>query len=461
MNDLDTIVALSTPKGIGAIALIRLSGKKSFAIIDTYFSKKSLLTKPSHTIHYGTFEVQGKVIDDIVVSIFKSPHSYTGEDTIEISCHGSNYIINTIIKSCIDEGARIAQAGEFTQRAFLHGKLDLSQAEAVADLIAAESQAAHDIAIRQIRGGISNKLKSLRTALIEFTALIELELDFSEEDVEFADRGKLYSLLRHIKEELHSIAETFHMGNAIKNGIPVAIVGRPNAGKSTLLNALLQEERAIVSSIAGTTRDTIEETLNIDGYLFRFIDTAGIRMAKDEIEKIGIARSNEAMSKAEVIIYLFDLEMDISPDTIQQDFKEIMEKVGANKKVIIVGNKVDAISTEKLKNLKELFDNTFIAVSAKQQSGIETLKNTLVATIAEKNIGENNVVVTNQRHYEALNKAESAITAVIHSLQNNIPRDLIAQDIKVALRHIGEITGHIDIDKDILGTIFGRFCIGK
>lgn len=461
MNDLDTIVALSTPKGIGAIALIRLSGKKSFAIIDTYFSKKSLQSMASHTLHYGTFEVNGKIIDDVVVSLFKAPHSYTGEDTIEISCHGATYIINTIIKACIDKGARIAQPGEFTQRAYLHGKLDLSQAEAVADLIAAESQAAHDIAIRQMRGGISNKLKSLRTALIEFSALIELELDFSEEDVEFADRDGLLSLLGHIKEELHSMAATFYLGNAIKNGIPVAIVGKPNAGKSTLLNALLQEERAIVSNIAGTTRDTIEETLSIDGYLFRFIDTAGLRIAQDEIEKIGIARSNAAINKAEIIIYLFDLVMDITPDILEQDFKEITEKAEDGKKVIIVGNKTDAISTEKLLLLTESFSKSFIVLSAKQQSGIEELKRTLVATIADANSQENIVIVTNQRHYEALNKAETAITEVIKSLYDNVPGDLISQDIKVALRHIGEITGHIDIDKDILGTIFGRFCIGK
>ncbi len=451
----DTIVALSTPAGVGAIGVIRLSGAKSVEIVDELFKGKNLLKQSSHTIHLGSFIEKEQIIDEILVSLFLAPSSYTKENVVEISCHGSPYIQQRIIEALVNNGARAAKPGEFTQRAFLNGRFDLSQAEAVADVIASDSQASHNIAIQQMRGGISTKLKELRTALVDFTALIELELDFGEEDVEFADRTQLNELLEQIKAEISNLSNSFKFGNAIKNGIPVAIIGKPNAGKSTLLNALLQEDRAIVSEIAGTTRDTIEETLTIDGFLFRFIDTAGLREAKDAIEKIGIERSKDAIEKADIVVYLYDIST--------EDFSKVEEElkiIPPHKKVIILGNKQDL--SKKDLNDKTSFPENFISISAKEKIGIETLKTTLVNLVLKDKIdSQNAVIITNQRHYEALQKAQQAIDEVLEKLQQNISSDFISQDIKTALRYLGSITSDIDIDQDILATIFGKFCIGK
>ncbi len=454
-NNKDTIVAISTPNGVGAIGVIRLSGEDAVKIVNTIFSGKNILEQASHTIHLGKIIHKHEILDEVLVSLFLAPSSYTKENVVEISCHGSPYILQKIITALIDNGARPAKPGEFTQRAFLNGRFDLSQAEAVADIIASDSQAAHKIAMQQMRGGISSKLKELRTSLIDFAALIELELDFGEEDVEFADRKQLNILLHQIQLEIEVLLQSFQFGNAIKNGIPVAIIGKPNAGKSTLLNALLNEERAIVSAIAGTTRDTIEEILTIDGYLFRFIDTAGLREAKDEIEKIGIERSKETIDKADIVIYLFDIS--------SEDFAVVEEElkiIPKNKKVIILGNKQD-LDKSNLDVSEPVFSDNFIAISAKEKVGIDELKTALIKLLLKDKIDQNAVIITNQRHYEALQKSQNAIDEVIQKLQQNISSDFISQDIKTALRHLGQITGVIDIDKDILATIFGKFCIGK
>ncbi|HUM52293.1 MAG TPA: tRNA uridine-5-carboxymethylaminomethyl(34) synthesis GTPase MnmE [Chitinophagales bacterium] len=454
-NNKDTIVAISTPNGVGAIGVIRLSGEDAVKIVNTIFSGKNILEQASHTIHLGKIIHKHEILDEVLVSLFLAPSSYTKENVVEISCHGSPYILQKIITALIDNGARPAKPGEFTQRAFLNGRFDLSQAEAVADIIASDSQAAHKIAMQQMRGGISSKLKELRTSLIDFAALIELELDFGEEDVEFADRKQLNNLLHQIQLEIEVLLQSFQFGNAIKNGIPVAIIGKPNAGKSTLLNALLNEERAIVSAIAGTTRDTIEEILTIDGYLFRFIDTAGLREAKDEIEKIGIERSKETIDKADIVIYLFDIS--------SEDFAVVEEElkiIPKNKKVIILGNKQD-LNKSILDVSEPVFSDNFIAISAKEKVGIDELKTALIKLLLKDKIDQNAVIITNQRHYEALQKSQNAIDEVIQKLQQNISSDFISQDIKTALRHLGQITGVIDIDKDILATIFGKFCIGK
>lgn len=404
------------------------------------------------------------------MSLFLAPASYTKENVVEISCHGSPYIQQKIIECLIDNGARPAKPGEFTQRAFLNGRFDLSQAEAVADIIASDSAAAHKIAMQQMRGGISSKLKELRTSLVDFAALIELELDFGEEDVEFADRTQLNELLQQIQKEIETLIKSFQYGNAIKNGIPVAIIGKPNAGKSTLLNALLQEERAIVSSIAGTTRDTIEETLTIDGFLFRFIDTAGLRESKDEIEQIGIERSKSAIEKSEIVIYISDFnEMNVE-DVFVETVKLKLDK----KRTILIANKLDKYDTSHIKeggkgplpNYTAVLENFgfqhIIFASFKKNTGIDELKTALTDMVLKDKLdSENAVIITNQRHYEALQKSLSAINSIIQKLSEQISSDFVSQDIKTALRHLGEITGEIDVDKDILATIFGKFCIGK
>ncbi len=452
----DTIVALSTPPGVGAIGVIRLSGTDAIAMVNTLFKGKNLLQQPSHTIHLGKLVFQDEVLDEVLVSLFIAPHSYTKEHVVEISCHGSPYIQQKIMVALLSSGARAARAGEFTMRAFLNGRFDLSQAEAVADIIASDSQASHKIAMQQMRGGISAKLKELRTDLVDFTALIELELDFGEEDVEFADRSKLFELLHQIQEEIKQLQQSFRYGNAIKNGIPVAIIGKPNAGKSTLLNALLNEERAIVSAIAGTTRDTIEETITIDGYLFRFIDTAGIREANDEIERMGIERSMEKIALANIVIHVLDYQQSGQMEEILALEATILQKNPALK-IITVINKID------LNGNRETFPKreTDIVISAKEHYHLDTLKKELVGYVNSLKQDKQDVIITNIRHVEALNKAYEAIDRVITQLQQHIPSDLISQDIKTALRHLGDITGDIDVDKDILATIFGKFCIGK
>ena len=450
----DTIVALSTPQGVGAIGVIRLSGADAVAIVQRIFKGKDLRQQQSHTLHFGYLMQDDKVLDEVVVSLFLAPSSYTKENVVEISCHGSPYIQQKIIELLIDQGARPAKPGEFTLRAFLNGRFDLSQAEAVADLIASDSQAAHQIAMQQMRGGISQKLKELRTALIEFAALIELELDFGEEDVEFADRSKLHTLLHQIVSELNTLIQSFQYGNAIKNGIQVAIVGKPNAGKSTLLNALLREERAIVSDIAGTTRDTIEETLTIDGLLFRFIDTAGLRETGDVIEKIGVEKSREKIRQADIVIFLYD-HCEETAEQLQSE----LSIIPPDKKCIIAANKTDICPERTVP--ATLNGIAVVALSAKKHDGLETLKKELTGMVLDGNVSANNTIITNQRHYESLQQSLKAVQEVITKLHDQIPADLVAQDIRVALRHLGNITGEIDTDKDILATIFSKFCIGK
>ena len=450
----DTIVALSTPQGVGAIGVIRLSGADAVAIVQRVFKGKDLRQQQSHTLHFGYLMQDAKVLDEVVVSLFLAPSSYTKENVVEISCHGSPYIQQKIIELLIDQGARPAKPGEFTLRAFLNGRFDLSQAEAVADLIASDSQAAHQIAMQQMRGGISQKLKELRTALIEFAALIELELDFGEEDVEFADRSKLHTLLHQIVSELNTLIQSFQYGNAIKNGIQVAIVGKPNAGKSTLLNALLREERAIVSDIAGTTRDTIEETLTIDGLLFRFIDTAGLRETGDVIEKIGVEKSREKIRQADIVIFLYD-HCEETAEQLQSE----LSIIPPDKKCIIAANKTDICPERTVP--ATLNGIAVVALSAKKHDGLETLKKELTGMVLDGNVSANNTIITNQRHYESLQQSLKAVQEVITKLHDQIPADLVAQDIRVALRHLGNITGEIDTDKDILATIFSKFCIGK
>ena len=466
----ESIFALATPNGIGAIAVIRVSGIDAIELVNSIFIGKNLTKQTSHTIHFGKLQYKEELIDEVLVSIFYAPHSFTKENVVEIACHGSLYIQQRIMEILTLQGARPAKAGEFTQRAYLNGRFDLAQAEAIADVIASDSQAAHKIAMQQMRGGISSKLKELRNSLVEFTALIELELDFGEEDVEFADRTKLNELLHQIQKEISNLSSSFQYGNAIKNGIPVAIVGKPNAGKSTLLNALLEEERAIVSNIAGTTRDTIEETLTIDGYLFRFIDTAGLREAKDEIEKIGIERSKEAIAKADITLYISDYNEMRAEEVFSETVKLKLDK----RKTILLANKIDIYDTSHLKeggpapfeNYRAVLENfgfhSLIFTSFKEKDGIDKLKSMLVKMMMNDKIDHQNaVIVSNQRHYEALQKSQLAIDEVLQKLKQNISSDFISQDIKTALRHLGAITGEIDIDKDILGTIFGKFCIGK
>ncbi len=450
----DTIVAIATPNAIGAIGVIRVSGKESLNIVNSIFEGKNLLTQKSHTIHLGKLIAANEIIDEVLVSLFIAPNSYTKENVVEISCHGSPYILNRVIELLLEKGCRLARAGEFTQRAYLNGRFDLSQAEAVADLIASDSQAAHKIAMQQMRGGITHKLAELRQSLIEFTALIELELDFGEEDVEFANREKLIALLYAIKEEIYKLSSSFKFGNAIKTGVPVAIVGKPNAGKSTLLNILLQEERAIVSEIAGTTRDTIEETLTIEGVLFRFIDTAGLRDTTDVIEKIGVERSKESIQKAQIVLYLYD-----SSQENQSEVAQALSIIPKDKKVIVLANKQDIAQDVIVQNETS---TDWISISAKENKGIQTLKELLLQKVLEDNNStQDAIIITNQRHYEALQLSEQAIDNVLAGFQQQISSDFISQDLKTALRHLGSITGSIDVDKDILATIFGKFCIGK
>jgi tRNA modification GTPase len=457
----DTIIAIATPQGVGAIGVIRLSGPASISIINELFPSKNLIKQPSHTLHVGLLKDGDIVMDEVVVSLYKTPKSYTKEDVVEISCHGSPYIQQQILQVCLRKGARLAKAGEFTQRAFINGRFDLSQAEAVADLIASENQAQHDIALQQMKGGFSDELQKLREKLIHFTAFIELELDFAEEDVEFVDRTELKNLITEIKNRIVELSSSFQYGNVVKNGVPIVIVGRPNSGKSTLLNALLNEERAIVSSIAGTTRDSIEEVMVMDGISFRFIDTAGIREAGDQIEKIGIERTFEKIALASVVIYLYDCTQ-LSLDELDSDLKSLQSE---DKIIISVANKLDlagGMSNHFENSLQEKFPKIIhLGISAKEKTNLDFLKKEIVKQVNKKVKTNQSIIVTNARHYEALNNSLAALKKVEQGLSARLSGDLLTMDIKMVLYHIGEITGQIDVDTDILGTIFSKFCIGK
>ncbi len=462
----ETIVALATPSGVGAIAVIRLSGVDAIVIASKVFlsvSGKDINNQKSHTIHLGHIVDGEKVLDQVLLSIFKNPHSYTGENVVEIACHGSVFIQQQIIQLLLRRACRMAQAGEFTLRAFINGKMDLSQAEAVADLIASENETSHQIAIQQMRGGFSNEIAKLREELLNFASLIELELDFAEEDVEFADRTQFHDLLNRIEFILKRLIDSFAVGNVIKNGIPVAIVGEPNVGKSTLLNALLNEERAIVSEIAGTTRDTIEDELVIDGIGFRFIDTAGIRETTDQIEGLGIKRTFEKIEQAQLVIYLFDgSRFKVQSFEYITEIEKVKNKYPL-KPLVIVINKVDLIAEADIKNIRaqlETLNLKLETISAKNKTGIEELKSTLISFVNTGTLRNNETIVTNTRHYDALLKALAEIQKVKQGLQSGLSSDLMAIDIRQALYHLGEITGQVSND-ELLGNIFANFCIGK
>jgi tRNA modification GTPase len=450
----DTIIAIATPPGIGAIGVIRMSGGKAIEIINSIFINKDLSVQPSHTLHVGILKNNDEVIDEVVVSLFKTPRSYTGEDIVEISCHGSAYIQQKTIDACIEKGARLAKPGEFTQRAFLNGKLDLTQAESVADLIASNTEASRKTALHNMRGGFSNVLKTLREQLLKFSALIELELDFSQEDVEFADRTQLYNLITEAEDTTANLLQSFKLGNVIRNGVQVAIIGKPNAGKSTLLNTLLNENRAIVSDIAGTTRDTIEEIINIEGILFRLIDTAGIRTGENEIESIGVEKSLEKMRTADIVIYLFDCVH----ETTEHVFTEQQQLLSINKKFMLIGNKLDLMNADDVIKKFEGINSLFI--SAKEHTHVNLLKKQLVDKVVTGNIQTENVIITNARHFEALQKVNDALVDIRKGLDNKIPGDLIALDIRRCLYYLGEVTGQIT-NEDQLDYIFSKFCIGK
>jgi tRNA modification GTPase len=460
-----TIIALSSPPGSGAISIIRLSGKDSISITDKFFESKSgkkLKDCKGYSISYGNFLSGKEVLDEVVISIYKGPHSYTGEDVVEISCHGSNYIQQEIISSFTSSGVRLASPGEFTLRAYLNNKKDLSQAEAVSDLIASESKEAHRMAMQQMRGGYSDEIEELREKLIDFKSLIELELDFSEEDVEFADRKNLKDLLNTLESKLSSLIESFTYGNVIKEGVTVTIAGKPNAGKSSLLNALVNEDKAIVSDIPGTTRDAIEEVTVINGIKFRFIDTAGIRETSDKIESIGVERAKGKISKSRVLIYLFD-RSDISENELINEV-ESYERDDLN--IFIVENKIDLLNnlnTDSYKNnINQLIKSKnieLLQISALNQTNIENLKNAISKDLNLSS--ENNIVITNSRHLEALKSSLNAIESVKKGLNDGISGDLLSIDLNDAIINISIITGKIDIDQDILGSIFSKFCIGK
>lgn len=451
----DTIVALATPQGVGAIGVIRLSGTRAIDIVNQLFPSKDLLQQPSHTLHVGYLKEAGTDIDEVVVCLYKNPKSYTGEDVVEISCHGSSYVQQQVIQACIQKGARLAKAGEFTQRAFLNGKLDLTQAEAVADIIASNTAASQKTALHNMRGGFSDTLKTLRGNLIQFSALIELELDFSQEDVEFADRKKFYELLNHAGAVTGNLLHSFKLGNVIKNGVSVAIIGKPNAGKSTLLNTLLNENRAIVSDIAGTTRDTVEEVINIDGILFRLIDTAGIREhSTDTIELIGIEKTREKIKASDEVLYLFDVNTETAAD-ITAAQKLIAE---TNPNFILVGNKTDIIGEAKA--VEKFAGHDVVFISAKGKEQIDRLTGRLVSKVVAGNISTESTIITNTRHYECLQQVDACIAEIKTGLDNNIPGDLLALDIRRCLQYISEITGDIT-NENVLDYIFSKFCIGK
>jgi tRNA modification GTPase len=479
----DTIVALATPPGVGAIAVIRLSGPEAITIADTVFKGKKLARCATHTAHFGRLvRPDGSTADEVLATLFHGPRSYTGENVVEFSCHGSTFIQQEIIQLCLQAGARLAQPGEYTLRAFLNGKMDLSQAEAVADLIASESKAAADVALRQLRGGFRHEIAELRSQLIHFAGLVELELDFSEEDVEFADRTQLKQLVTELRRQVNALLQSFQLGNAIKTGVSTVIAGRPNAGKSTLLNALLNEERAIVSDIAGTTRDTIEEVLNIRGVQFRLIDTAGIREAQDQIEAIGVQKTFEKVRNAALLVYVWDITSGMTLRDLYQDLEQLLRETDSS--CLVVCNKMDR---------KPLFDTAWVSdpnlpgihpyllppdgpavlppalnaaalsvipVSAKHQMNVEHLKERLYAAALGGASAPEGTVVTNARHFDALRRADQSLSDVLTGLEQGITGDFVAQDIRHALAYLGEITGEIGVE-DLLGEIFGKFCIGK
>ncbi|MBL7922376.1 MAG: tRNA uridine-5-carboxymethylaminomethyl(34) synthesis GTPase MnmE [Bacteroidia bacterium] len=462
METNDTIVALATAHGSAAIAVIRLSGPNAFKVVEENFytkqlKKKKIHNKASHTIHFGLIVLNDVIVDEVLVSVFKGPNSFTGQDSVEVSCHGSPFIQQQIIQLFLAAGARHAQPGEFTLRAFLNGKFDLSQAEAVADLIASNSAISHQVAMQQMRGGFSNKIKLLRENLINFASLIELELDFSEEDVEFANRTDLKNLIHSINNVVQKLISSFELGNVIKNGIPVAIVGKPNAGKSTLLNVLLEDERAIVSEIAGTTRDTIEDEITIDGVLFRFIDTAGIRTTTDVIEQIGVNKAFEAIQKSAIVIYLFDSH-EISSGDLKNEIEMLKEHIGTSQ-LVIVANKID---TENISDLKKEFSDypDIIFISAKTHDHIKDLKLKLLELFDARTVTATDTIVTNARHANSLKNVSNALQKVLDGLDKNIVADLLALDIRYALDEIGTLTGEVT-NEDLLTNIFSKFCIGK
>jgi len=446
----NTIVALATAPGKSAISVIRVSGERAISLVNSLFKGKNLEEVAGHTAHFGKILNQNQVIDEVLVTVFKAPSSYTGEDLVEISCHGNPLIVKEIIQLILDQGARNAEAGEFTLRAFLNGKLDLSQAEAVADIIASESFVSRDIAMKQLRGGYSQKIRSLRDRLIEFASLIELELDFSEEDVEFAERTEFKELLNTIEETILALTKSYSTGNAIKEGINTVIAGRPNAGKSTLLNALLDDERAIVSDIPGTTRDSIEDQIIIEGYLFRFIDTAGIRKTDDLVEKIGVERTMKSLEKADLILYLYD-PLELSPSDVSNDLSSMPKDTPK----LVIANKSD-----KLQNMSTELDSDIIAISALNSDGLDSLKSKILGAINLDTSIADKTLVTNTRHYEALSQSLRSIQQVKEAMNEGLSTDLLAIDLRVAIQHLSEITGEVSND-DILGSIFSKFCIGK
>ncbi len=460
----DTICALATVAGVSAIAAVRISGRKAFIIANKILKIKKkdfdIRTVSTHTVHYGSVVIYSEWLDDVVVNFYRSPRSYTGEDSVEIFCHGSLYIQQKLLEGLIDNGCRLAQRGEFTLRAFLNGKLDLLQAEAVADLISANSKTAHDLALKQLKGGFSRKIDDLRRQLLKFTSLIELELDFSEEDVEFADRTQLLALIQSIEKEIKTLLDSFTVGNVLKKGIPVAIVGKPNVGKSTLLNLLLNEDRAIVSAIPGTTRDAIEDTITIKDITFRFIDTAGLREADDEIENMGIEKTIEKIRQAYIVLYVFDIS-----ETTTEELNESLDEIEAlcendNKKIILIGNKSDKL-IEIPHTFRKLVEKETIFISAKRRENINLITEKLIDTVSEAQIDNSETVVSNARHYEALKKANDIINDIILLIPQHTSHELLAADLRRALHYLGEITGVQISNENVLEEIFSSFCIGK
>lgn len=462
MNNDDTIVALATASGTGAIAVIRLSGSKAFDIAHHVFQGKDITKTKSHTIHFGHIVRYKQVIDEVLVSVFRGPNSFTKEDVIEISTHGSPFVVQQVMELLIDQGARPAEAGEFTKRAFLNGRFDLAQAEAVADLINSDSAAAHKTAMNQMRGGFSDEIKELRAQLVQFASLVELELDFGEEDVEFADRGQLYELVRQTHRAVFKLLDSFRLGNVLKEGIPTVIAGRPNAGKSTLLNCLLNEERAIVSDVPGTTRDIIEDEISLEGIKFRFIDTAGLRETIDKVEAIGVERTRERMKKAALVMYIFDVNNAVADGSGSNDEREDMQEVvdelsKLEVPFILVGNKIDLGDTEKFSVLKDV---PMVYISAGEKQNLDELKDSLLEAANLESISSNSTVVTNARHYTSLRNTQQSLEKVMEGMDLGITGDLLAEDIRMSLHHLGEITGEITTD-DLLDNIFSKFCIGK